>query len=186
MENTTKKQVSKKGLALIHFIIVLILIAVDQYTKHLALVHLKPIHTTDFIPHFVRLTFVENRGVAFGMLSGKIGFILCLTVVISVAMVIYYMKLPDEREYRWVKHCMAFVFAGAVGNIIDRIFRGYVVDFFEFDFFTFPVFNFADIFVVCGVIVLSYFILFVIKEPEELEKTTEKEEENHGTDDDCS
>ncbi|MFI3173739.1 MAG: signal peptidase II [Bacillota bacterium] len=169
MENATKEPISKKTLALLHFVIAIVLIAVDQYTKYLALVHLKPIHTTGFIPHLVRLTFVENRGVAFGMLSGKLGFILCLTILISLAMLIYYVKLPDGSEYRLVKHCMAFIFAGAIGNIIDRIFRGYVVDFFEFEFFTFPVFNFADIFVVCGVTVLSFLILFVIKEPEEVE-----------------
>lgn len=188
METTTKMPMSKNKLAVLHLLLALTLIVLDQYTKHLALVHLKPIHTTEFIPHLLRLTFVENRGVAFGMLSGKMGFILCLTILISIAMVIYYIKLPDDREYRWVKHCMAFIFAGAIGNIIDRIYRGYVVDFLEFDFFEFPVFNCADIFVVCGVTVLSYFIIFVIKDPEgiETEEATKEEEKTHGTDDNCS
>lgn len=68
---------------------------------------------------------------------------------------------------------MVLVFAGAIGNMIDRCFRGYVVDFFEFTFFKWPVFNMADIYVVIGVLVLAYLIMFVIKEPEEEKKKDE-------------
>ncbi|MCQ4935783.1 MULTISPECIES: signal peptidase II [Anaerotignum] len=147
-----------------------VLIGLDQATKYVALTNLKPIGSTVFIKGFLDFTFVENRGVAFGMFSGQRWFILLLTAVITVALLYYYNKLPKTKEYQLVRMVMLLIFSGAIGNMIDRIFRGYVVDFFEFSFFRFPVFNVADIYVVVGVCILAFLILFVIKEPEEKKK----------------
>ncbi|WP_312043721.1 signal peptidase II [Anaerotignum sp.] len=147
-----------------------ILIGLDQATKYLALTNLKPIGSMVFIKGFLDFTFVENRGVAFGMFSGQRWFILLLTVVITVALLYYYNKLPKTKEYQMVRMVMILIFSGAMGNMIDRVYRGYVVDFFEFSFFRFPVFNVADIYVVVGVCILAFLILFVIKEPEEKKK----------------
>lgn len=147
-----------------------ILIGLDQATKYLALTNLKPIGSMVFIKGFLDFTFVENRGVAFGMFSGQRWFILLLTVVITVALLYYYNKLPKTKEYQMVRMVMILIFSGAIGNMIDRVYRGYVVDFFEFSFFRFPVFNVADIYVVVGVCILAFLILFVIKEPEEKKK----------------
>lgn len=155
---------------LIPAISAVILIGVDQVTKYLALVNLKPIGSMVLADGFLDLTFVENRGVAFGMFSGQRWFILLLTAVITVVLLYFYGKLPKTKEYRFVRFAMVLVFAGAIGNMIDRVFRGYVVDFFEFAFVRFPVFNVADIFVVVGVSILAFLILFVIKEPEEKKK----------------
>lgn len=152
----------------------LALIGIDQITKYMALTQLKPIGTMPWISGFMDFTFVENRGVAFGMFSGQRWFILLLTGVITVGLLAYYYKLPKTKEYRFVRVAMLMVFAGAIGNMIDRIFRGYVVDFFEFTFVSFPVFNMADIFVVVGVSILAFLILFVIKEPEVENKKGEK------------
>lgn len=161
-------------------ILAFILIVIDQVTKYIALVHLKPIFTTKFISGLLDFTFVENRGVAFGMFSGQKWFILVLTISIVIGLIWYYLTLPKTAEYRFVRLSMVLIFAGAIGNMIDRIFRGYVVDFFEFAFVDFPVFNMADIYVVVGVCILAFMILFVIKEPEkepknELENVTNKE-----------
>ncbi|KAF5077281.1 Lipoprotein signal peptidase [anaerobic digester metagenome] len=147
-----------------------ILIGLDQATKYLALTNLKPIGSMVFIKGFLDFTFVENRGVAFGMFSGQRWFILLLTVVITVALLYYYNKLPKTKEYQMVRMVMILIFSGAIGNMIDRVYHGYVVDFFEFSFFRFPVFNVADIYVVVGVCILAFLILFVIKEPEEKKK----------------
>ncbi len=147
-----------------------VLIGLDQATKYLALTNLKPIGSMVFINGFLDFTFVENRGVAFGMFSGQRWFILLLTAVITVALLYYYNKLPRTKEYQLVRMVMLLIFSGAIGNMIDRMFRGYVVDFFEFSFFRFPVFNVADIYVVVGVCILAFLILFVIKEPEEKKK----------------
>lgn len=149
-------------------IVAALLIGVDQFTKYLALTSLKPVGSITFVEGFMDFTFVENRGVAFGMFSGQKWFILLLTGVIVAVMVYYFIRLPHSKQYNWVRGAMVLVLAGALGNMIDRIFRGYVVDFFEFTFFDWPVFNVADIYVVVGVILLAILILFVIKdEPKE-------------------
>ncbi len=147
-----------------------ILIGLDQAAKYFALLNLKPIGSRVLVEGLMNLTFVENRGVAFGMFSGQRWFILLLTGVITVVLIYYYAKLPKTQEYKFVRVAMVLILSGAIGNMIDRVFRGYVVDFFEFGFIQFPVFNVADIFVVVGVFVLAFLILFVIKEPEEKKK----------------
>lgn len=145
-------------------IVAVLLVGLDQVTKYLALMQLKPVGSVTFVEGFMDFTFVENRGVAFGMFSGQKWFILLLTGIIVAVMIYYFVRLPHSRQYQWVRGAMVLVLAGAVGNMIDRIFRGYVVDFFEFTFFDWPVFNVADIYVVVGVILLAILILFVIKE----------------------
>lgn len=145
-------------------IAVIALILLDQGTKLWALASLKPIHNMTLAEGFMDLTFVENRGVAFGMFSGQRGFILLLTLVISVCLIWFYRSLPEKKEYVPVRVSLVLILAGAIGNMIDRVFRGYVVDFFEFTFFEWPVFNVADIYVVVGVILLAFLVLFVIKD----------------------
>ena len=142
----------------------IVLILLDQGTKLWALSSLKPIHNTTVVEGFLDLTFVENRGVAFGMFSGQRWFILVLTGLIAGALVYFYRTLPKKVEYTPVRVSLLLVLSGAIGNIIDRVFRGYVVDFFEFTFFDWPVFNVADIYVVVGVILLTFLILFVVKD----------------------
>lgn len=155
---------------LLPILITAVLVGIDQGTKLWALQSLKPIHNMTLVEGFMDLTFVENRGVAFGMFSGQRWPILVLTGAIIGVLVYYYRHMPDTKEYNLVRKAMILVLAGAFGNIIDRIFRGYVVDFFEFTFFSWPVFNVADIYVVAGVILLMILILFVIKEEPEKEK----------------
>ena len=146
-----------------------VLIFLDQATKLWALESLKPIHSMTLWDGIMDLTFVENRGVAFGMFSGQRWFILLLTGVIAAGLIYFYVTLPKKREYRPVRVALVLILSGAVGNIIDRLFRGYVVDFFDFTFFEWPVFNVADIYVVAGVFLLAFMILFVVKE-EDLER----------------
>lgn len=153
----------------------IVLIGLDQWTKYLALTQLQPVGNIEFIQGFMDFTFVENRGVAFGMFSGQRWFILLLTSVITLGLVYYYIKLPKTQEYKPVRFAMVLVFSGAIGNIIDRMRLGYVVDFFEFTFFDWPVFNMADVYVVVGVILMAFLIIFVIKE-EEKEVVEIKEE----------
>ena len=143
---------------------VVVLILLDQGTKLWALESLKPIHNMTLLEGFMDLTFVENRGVAFGMFSGQRWFILLLTCVIVIGLVWFYVTLPEKKEYRPVRVSLVLILSGAVGNIIDRLFRGYVVDFFEFTFFEWPVFNVADIYVVVGVILFALLMVFVVKE----------------------
>ena len=118
---------------------------------------------------------VENRGVAFGMLSGQRWLILVLTGVIAGALIYFYRTLPKKKAYLPLRAALLLVLSGAVGNIIDRVCRGYVVDFFEFTFFDWPVFNVADIYVVAGVILMVLLIVFVLKD-EDLDLKKKKDE----------
>lgn len=151
-------------MSLLPVMMTVILVLLDQGTKWQALRTLKPMGNMTVLPGVLDFTFVENRGVAFGMFAGKRWLILLLTVVIAAGLVYYYRKLPRTRAYQWVRAALVLILSGAIGNIIDRVFRGYVVDFFEVTFIQWPVFNVADIYVVVGVALLIFLILFVIKE----------------------
>lgn len=145
-------------------IVTILLIAIDQITKYIALINLKPISSTVFIKGFMDFTFVENRGAAFGILEGQRWFFVVITVIISVAIIYAFLKLPNKKEYMYLRVSLVLILSGAIGNVIDRFFRGYVVDFFEFTFINWPVFNVADIYVVVGTILFAFLLFFVIKE----------------------
>ncbi|MCD8037111.1 MAG: signal peptidase II [Clostridiales bacterium] len=149
---------------IIPIILAVVLITVDQITKYIALTRLKPVGNVTFIKGFMDFTFVENRGAAFGILNGKTWLLLIIAVIICVVLIAAMKKMPDTKEYKWLKWTLMLIVAGAVGNIIDRLVRGYVVDFFEFTFMTWPVFNMADIYVVVGTILMAILVLFVIKD----------------------
>ncbi len=151
-------------------IVTILLIAIDQITKYIALINLKPISSTVFIKGFMDFTFVENRGAAFGILEGQRWFFVVITVTISVAIIYAFLKLPNKKEYMYLRVSLVLILSGAIGNVIDRFFRGYVVDFFEFTFINWPVFNVADIYVVVGTILFAFLLLFVIKEEPKLKK----------------
>jgi len=164
---------------IISIVVAAMLIIVDQITKYVALIKLKPIGNTTLIKGFMDFTFVENRGAAFGILNGKTWLLLLLAIVICIILIIIIKKLPHTKEYRYLKATLVLILAGAIGNMIDRVVRGYVVDFFEFTFFKFPVFNMADIYVVVGTISMAIIVLFVIKD-DKLENINKVETKNGG------
>ncbi len=164
MENKSDKQ-----FYIISAITVIILVILDQITKWQALTKLKPIKNTVVIKGFLDFTFVENRGAAFGILSGKRVFFILLTVVVAIGILYSFYKLPKTKEYNWLKCGLVLVLSGAIGNVIDRAVRGYVVDFLEVTFIKWPVFNLADIYVVVGACFILFLSLFVIKEEEKKE-----------------
>lgn len=138
---------------------VLTLVFLDQLTKRLVVLKLKPIHDFPLIDKVFHLTYVENRGAAFGILQGRHLFFITMTIIVMLFVFIYYYKLPRDRKYHWMRLALILLASGAIGNLIDRIKLGYVVDFLYFKLIDFPVFNFADICVVVGVTILSIFIL---------------------------
>lgn len=136
----------------------------DQWTKHLAVLHLAGQDALVLLPGVFELRYLENRGAAFGILQNKIWIFAILTVIYLCAAIWIYFKIPRVKKYR-ILHIIAVVLtAGALGNFIDRIRLGYVVDFFYFSLIDFPIFNVADIFVVISFILLAICILFVYKE----------------------
>ena len=152
---------------IIPLIAAVLLVAVDQITKYIALTQLKPIGSVTFIDGFMDFTFVENRGAAFGIFSGKTWLLLVISIIICAVLVWAMTKMPKTKEYRKLRVTFVLILSGAVGNIIDRALRGYVVDFFEFTFIKWPVFNMADIYVVVGTIVMAIIIMFFMKDEKE-------------------
>jgi signal peptidase II len=137
--------------------IIAAIIVLDQYTKFLTLTKLVPIGDFNVIPGFLEFTYVENYGIAFGMFQNKTLFFIIATSIIAVIVLYFVFKM--SKKYVFFTICLSLIFGGAVGNIIDRIRLGYVVDFIHFSFFP-PVFNIADSGVVVGAIALSIAILF--------------------------
>ena len=156
---------------IIPIILAVVLFIADQATKYMALTRLKPVGSVTFIDGFMDFTFVENRGAAFGILDGKVWLLLTMAVVICVVIIAAMLKMPDTREYKWLKWSLMLILAGAVGNVADRLFRGYVIDFFEFTFIKWPVFNMADIYVVIGTIAMAILVLFVIKDDKDVKNS---------------
>ena len=120
---------------IIPIILAVVLFIADQATKYMALTRLKPVGSVTFIDGFMDFTFVENRGAAFGILDGKVWLLLIMAVAICVVIIAAMLKMPDTREYKWLKWSLMLILAGAVGNVADRLFRGYVIDFYSRCFF---------------------------------------------------
>lgn len=145
---------------------VILLVLFDQWTKFLAVVHLKEQSAVPLWKDVFELSYVENRGAAFGMMQNKQIFFLILTAVVVVFLLLFLMRMPEGKRYLPGKVTLLFLGAGAIGNFIDRISQGYVVDFFYFKWIDFPVFNVADIYVTAAVAALAYLLLFYYSEEE--------------------
>ncbi len=138
--------------------IITLLVLVDQLLKIIIDLWLRPIHHYVLADHVLSLTYVENRGAAFGMLQNQRWFFIILTLAV-VGIGIYYI-LANKVKSDYLLVCFLLIIAGGVGNLIDRIFRGYVIDYIEFLFVRFAVFNFADILVTLGAVLLIGWLLF--------------------------
>ncbi|MBQ9067359.1 MAG: signal peptidase II, partial [Clostridia bacterium] len=133
-------------------ITILLLVGVDQLTKYLVLQHLVPGDPMVVIPHVLQFRYLQNTGAAFSMLSGKTLALTILTSVILVVLLVFLFR--DKFSSKLAKTGAILIFAGGCGNLIDRVFRHYVVDFMEFLFTDFAVFNFADWCVTIGAALL--------------------------------
>lgn len=139
-------------------------IGLDQRTKLLAVDHLRDKPAMVLWDGVFELLYIENRGAAFGMLQGKLLFFLLIAVVVLAGAVFAVVRMPATRKYLPLHLIAMFLSAGAVGNMIDRFTRGYVVDFFYFKLIDFPVFNVADIYVTVSMFVFILLFLFYYKE----------------------
>lgn len=149
-------------------ILVIVAVLIDQYTKYLAVTHLKNGPAFVLIDNVFELSYLENRGAAFGLLQNRQIFFVCVAILIFAFILYCYVRIPKTGRYLPLRLCGIFIVAGAAGNLIDRIRLGYVVDFFYFRLIDFPVFNVADIYVTVSFAVLLILIFFRYKE-EELE-----------------
>lgn len=141
-----------------------ILVAADQITKWWAVLHLKDQSAKVLINNVFELYYLENRGAAFGIFQGKRFAFLIITVAILLALAYCFWNIPYTAKYTSLRCIIVLIGAGAVGNFIDRMSNGYVVDFFYFKLINFPVFNVADIYVTLSAVFLVILLLFKYKE----------------------
>ena len=138
------------------------IVAVDQWTKVLVVQQIPLFSRVEAIPGLFHLTYVQNTGAAFSAFRGAQWLFALIFVVLTAAILYEYFKkpLPFTKAERWM---IAAIYGGGVGNMIDRLRFGYVVDMIEVDFMKFAVFNVADCFITCGCILLMAHLVFFNK-----------------------
>ena len=158
MEKNQKNNWKKYIFAVVWFFV---LVVTDQVTKWMAVVHLKDNDAFVLIPGVFELHYLENRGAAFGIFQGKQVLFLIGGVIVCAVVMFLYGKIPSTKRFFALRLCSVLICAGAIGNMIDRIRLGYVVDMIEVEFIKFPVFNVADCFITCGCILMfAHLLLF--------------------------
>lgn len=152
------------------WIVMVLGISVDQITKALAATYLPYQASVPIIGDFFSLRYIHNEGAAWSLLSGKVGLLLVVTIVVTL--VVAYLLYKTPKEQTLLRFSFALLIAGAVGNIIDRVRLGYVIDFFSFP--NFPVFNVADCCVTAAIALIIIATLLDMKK-EKKEKRAESE-----------
>ena len=139
------------------------IVAADQLTKILTVANIALYQDVELIPGVLGLTYVQNTGAAFSSFEGQQWLFAVIFTLFTVGVVYEYFKKPmGFRTFeRW---CIAAVYGGGLGNMIDRVRLGYVVDMLETKFMVFPVFNVADCFITCGCILMMISLIFFNKE----------------------
>lgn len=145
-----------------------VLVSLDQIIKLLVIKYLEPIGSLPLIDGFIQLNYAENTGAAFGSFSGYTWILSIFTLAVIVAGLVYILKGKVKFGVEYV--CITLILAGGLGNLIDRISRGFVVDYIEPLFIDFAIFNFADILVTCSAVVLIFWMLYGIYKDVKKEK----------------
>lgn len=134
-----------------------VLVVIDQVIKYFVSAYLQPVGSVSVIDNLFSLTYVENKGVAFGMFSDMRWVFVALTSVLLAIIIFYMFKKRPKGKFFYI--CAALIIGGGIGNLIDRIFYGYVIDYLSLSFFP-PVCNFADYCITAGTIMLVIYLLF--------------------------
>ncbi len=141
-----------------------ILLWLDRWTKQLAVNHLKGQADIELIPGVLKLHYLENHGAAFGILQNQQWFFVLMTLVILAVLLYVVIRMPKIAHYLPAFLLAFALIAGALGNFYDRLVQKYVVDFIYFCLIDFPIFNLADIYVTCSLIIFLFFFFFFYKE----------------------
>lgn len=181
-DNKTKSSKTMIG----SFVAVFLMVFLDQITKYFAAVKLKGQEPFPLIDGVFQLRYLENQSAAFSFdpisflhkifhisffnahpdafLACKMAFFVILTVAVLIFLGVLYRRIPWNRHFFFMNLVFIGFFAGAIGNLIDRIMHNYVIDFFDFTLINFPIFNVADIYVTISAIALILMVFFVYKE----------------------
>ena len=160
MKNTGKK--------ISPFIIAAVLIFIDQAVKALAVSHLKGKADYPLLSGILEFSYLENTGAAFSSFMGKQGFLITLTICAMLFLILKYFQIPylTTNRYFPMKSALILIISGGIGNLIDRISNGYVVDFIYFVPIDFPKFNIADCYVCIGMAIFAFLCFFYYKDDE--------------------
>lgn len=153
---------------MIWVIIIIATFALDRITKMYITSSMTLGQSHVVIDKFFYITYWENKGAAWGIFQNGRYFFIPVTTVVTL--ILTYVLFKSDNKV--LKTSLALIIGGAIGNLVDRIFRGSVTDFLDFYFgsYEFPIFNLADSFVVVGTFLLAYYLLFVYKEDEKVSK----------------
>ena len=155
----------------------LVMIAGDQALKGWTVSHLELGESIPFIPAIMQLTRVHNYGAAWSSLSGKTVLLIAVTAVMMIAVAVLLIRRV-VRHPLGVSACL-LILGGGIGNIIDRIRLGYVVDMFDLLLFSYPVFNLADCFVVVGAILGAVYYLWIYEKFDARKKSNDSPSDSH-------
>ena len=163
---------------LLYIGMILLLVGLDQWTKYLAILHLKGQDNIVWWENVFELEYRENTGAAFSIMQGQSWFLIGFTSIalLLVAIFLFRSKLG---KISWVRVTGSLILDGGIGNLIDRLFRGFVVDFLYFSLIDFPVFNVADCCVVIGAVLLMVYVLFFYRESSQIEQEVALSDNDH-------
>lgn len=149
---------------------IVLLCALDQFTKYLVVANMRLGEAIPLIDGVFQLRYIRNDGAAWSILEGKQIFFVVMTLFVLFFLGKLFITLPEDKKYAPIRIIVVFLTSGAIGNLIDRIwsgevlFKGSVVDFFDFCLINFPVFNVADIYVSVSMVLLVILMLFKYSE----------------------
>lgn len=147
----------------ITILVTALLVGIDQLTKYFVCTSLRPVGTKMLIPGVLQLHYVENTGAMMGMMQGKTTFMIIAALAALILLMVFLFK--KKIKFGFLYCCMVAIIAGGIGNIIDRVCRGFVVDFIEVLFVDFYVFNFADCLITVGAfLIIGYEIYEIIRD----------------------
>lgn len=142
---------------IIYFLIAAVAVLLDQLSKWATVAMIPLGGTASAHNPFFSFTYLRNNGAAWSILEGKMWFFYIITLVAAV--IISYLLVKNYRKSVWLSVGLALILGGAIGNFIDRVRLGYVVDMIQLDFIRFPIFNVADSFLTIGVICIFIYII---------------------------
>lgn len=154
--------------ALFSALSVVLLVGIDQLIKYFVVINLKPVGSVMFIKGFLQFSYVENTGAMMGLMEGKTTIMIIAALI--VLSVLFILILTNKIKFGFEFCCFVMIAAGGIGNIIDRIFRGFVVDYIEVLFIDFYVFNFADCLVTVGAFLILFYEIYGIYKDAKLKK----------------
>lgn len=165
---------------MIYILAVALCVAADQALKLWTVANLDLYESAPLLPGIVELKYIQNTGGGFSILTGHTWLLAALTVVLMA--VLAYLLVKKVFTHPLAVWTLVLIIGGGLGNLIDRVRLGYVVDMFNLQFMRYPVFNIADIFVVCGAIGFAFYYLVLHDKVTKQEKTKPEETGDGGND----